>query len=304
MDENESGRGRKGYITIESALSSEPVDITVEQEYEVDTYFRMLTQDYEIDELGGNISLVAQTNMTMFDIWEPEDYWARLGDLESFQELGVITQHVDVAPFKEKAASRTTTMGLDTYTITITQYRNLYIKESDFTMLRQELMPLSVYNKGGDAVKWSSSDESVAKVDAKGLVTGVGVGTATITVSTSNGKYKDSITVTVEKPVDLREYFSEEWQPYFDGNDMASLSCTLNNGSEYNIQLTRCEIYSDLKLLSYMDYSEKSGVLKAGDSKKASFDNLAGKGSKFGFTVVWYYLFNGEKFTYRCEYLP
>lgn len=304
VDENESGRGRKGYITIESALSSEPVDITVEQEYEVDTYFRMLTQDYEIDELGGNISLVAQTNMTMFDIWEPEDYWARLGDLESFQELGVITQHVDVAPFKEKAASRTTTMGLDTYTITITQYRNLYIKESDFTMLRQESMPLSVYIKGGDAVKWSSSDESVAKVDAKGLVTGVGVGTATITVSTSNGKYKDSITVTVEKPEDLREYFSEEWQPYFDGNDMASLSCTLNNGSEYNIQLTRCEIYSDLKLLSYMDYSEKSGVLKAGDSKKASFDNLAGKGSKFGFTVVWYYLFNGEKFTYRCEYLP
>lgn len=304
VDENDFGRARKGYITIESELSDEPVDITIEQEYEIEYYFRMLTEDYEIDERGGNVSLVAQTNMTTFDIWEPEDYWARLGELEFFTDLGVITQHVDVAPFTDKAASRTTTMGLETHTITITQYRNLYIKESGLTMLRQESKSLSVYNKDGDAVKWSSSDESVAKVDANGLVTGVGVGTATITVSTSNGKYKDSVPVTIEKPEDLRDDFSVEWQPYFDGNDMASLSCTLNNDSKYNVQLTRCEIYSDLKLLSYMDYSEKSGLLKSGDSKKASFDNLTGKGSKFGFTVVWYYLFNGEKFTYRCEYVP
>ena len=304
VDENTSGRERKGYITIESNLSSEPVDITIKQEYVIEYYFRMLTQDFEIDERGGNISLVAQTNKTTFDIWEPEDLWARLGELEFFPEMGAINQHVTVASFTEKEASRTTTMGLDTYTITITQYRNLYIKESGFTMLRQESKTLSVYSKDGDAVKWSSSDESVAKVDANGVVTGVGVGTATITATSSDGKYKDSITVTVEKPADLREYFSVEWQPYFDGNEVASLSCTLNNGSENNVQLTRCEIYSDLKMLSYLDYSDKSGQLKAGDSKKASFDNLAGKGSKFGFTVVWYYNFNGEKFTYRCEYMP
>ena len=304
VDENTSGRERKGYITIESNLSSEPVDITIKQEYVIEYYFRMLTQDFSIDELGGNISVVAQTNKTTFDIWEPEDIWARLGELEFFPEMGAINQHVTVAPFTEKEASRTTTMGLDTYTVTITQYRNLYIKESSFSMLRQESKTLSVYNRDGNAVKWSSSDESVAKVDANGVVTGVGVGTATITATSSNGKYKDSITVTIEKPADLREYFSVEWQPYFDGNEVASLSCTLNNGSEHNVQLTRCEIYSDLKLLSYMDYSDKSGQLKAGDSKKASFDNLAGKGSKFGFTVVWYYLFNGEKFTYRCEYMP
>ena len=304
VDENNSGRERKGYITIESNLSSEPVDITIKQEYVIDYYFRVLTQDYEIDERGGNVSVVAQTNMTTFDIWDPEDYWARLGELELFPDMSVITQHVNVAPFTDKVASRTTTMGLYTYTINITQYRNLYIKESGLSLLRQESMSLSVYSKDGDAVKWSSSDESVAKVDANGLVTGVGEGTATITVTSSNGKYKDSVPVTVQKPEDLRESFSVEWQPYFDGNDVASLSCTLNNGSPYNIQLTRCEIYSDLKLLSFMDYSDKSGVLKAGDSKKASFDNLAGKGSKFGFTVVWYYNFNGEKYTYRCEYVP
>ena len=304
VDENKSGRERKGYISIESELSSEPVDITIYQEYEIEYYFRILTEDYEIDELGGNVSVVAQTNKMSFDVWEPEDYWARLGELEFFTELGVITQHIDVAPFTEKTVSRTTTMGLDTYTVTITQYRNLYIKESGLTMLCQESKSLSVYNKDGVAVKWSSSDESVAKVDANGLVTGVGAGTATITVTSSNGRYKDSVPVTIEKPEDLRDYLNVEWQPYFDGNDVESLACTLNNDSKYNIQLTKCEIYSDLKMLSYLDYNEKSGALKAGDSKKASFDGLKGKGDKFGFTVVWYYLFNGEKFTYRCEYMP
>ena len=304
VDENKSGRERKGYISIESELSDEPVDITVEQEYVIEYYFRMLTTDFEIDERGGNVSVSAQTNMTSFDIYPPEDPWARLGDLEFYSDLFAAVQHVDVAPFTEKTTSRSTTMYMHEYTITITQYRNLYIKESDFSMLRGDSKSLSIYNKDGGDVVWSSSDETVAKVDANGQVTGVGAGTATISVSSSNGKYKDSITVTIQKPEDLRDFFSVEWQPYFDGNEVASLSCTLNNGSEHNIQLTRCEIYSDLKLLSYMDYSDKSGQLKAGDSKKASFDNLAGKGSKFGFTVVWYYNFNGEKYTYRCEYMP
>ena len=307
VDENKSGRQRKGYISIESSYNSEPVDITIEQEYVINYYFRMLTESYEIDELGGNVSISAQTNkfdpvtgQTLFDIYPPEDSWAKLGDLEVYKDLLAITQRVTVSPFTRKESSRTTTLYIDEYTITITQYRNLYIKESDFSLLRQESQTLSVYNREGDDVKWSSSDESIATVDANGRVTGISAGTATITVT--SGKYSDSIVVTVEKPVDLRDYFSVEWQPYFDGNDVSSLSCTLNNDSQHNIQLTRCEIYSDLKLLSYMDYSDKSGALKAGDSKKASFDGLKGKGTKFGFTVVWYYNFNGENFTYRCEY--
>lgn len=309
VDENKSGRQRKGYITIESSFNSEPVDITIEQEYVINYYFRMLTEAYEIDELGGNVSISAQTNkfdpvtgQTLFDIYAPEDSWAKLGELEVYKDLMAITQRVNVSPFTRKESSRSTTMYIDEYTITITQYRNLYIKESDFSLLRQESKSLSIYNRNGDDVKWSSSSESVAKVSAEGLVTGVGIGTATITVTSADGKYKDSVTVTIQKPEDLRNYFSVEWQPYFDGDDVSSLSCTLNNESPHNIQLTRCEIYSDLKLLSYMDYSDKSGALKAGDNKKASFDGLKGKGTKFGFTVVWYYNFNGENFTYRCEY--
>ena len=304
VKENTSGLPRRGVITISSESTYDPIYVTIYQEYEKKEYFILVKDYYEIDELGGNVSVSAQTNKTMFDIWQPADSWAKLGELEFFTELSAITQHVNVEPFTDKEASRSTSMYIDEYEVTITQYRNLYIRESGISMLRQETSQLSIYKNGDFDVKWSSSDENVAKVDANGLVTGVGAGTATITVTSSNGRYKDSVPVTIEKPEDLRDYLNVEWQPYFDGNDVESLACTLNNDSKYNIQLTKCEIYSDLKMLSYLDYNEKSGALKAGDSKKASFDGLKGKGDKFGFTVVWYYLFNGEKFTYRCEYMP
>ena len=304
VKENTSGNPRRGVITISSESTYDPIYVTIYQEYEKKEYFILVNDYFEIDELGGNVSVSAQTNKTMFDIWQPADSWAKLGELEFFTELSAITQHVNVEPFTDKEASRSTSMYIDEYQVTIMQYRNLYIRESSISMLRQETSQLNIYRSDDFDVKWSSSDESVAKVDANGLVTGVGTGTATITVTSSNGRYKDSVPVTIEKPEDLRDYLNVEWQPYFDGNDVESLACTLNNDSKYNIQLTKCEIYSDLKMLSYLDYNEKSGALKAGDSKKASFDGLKGKGSKFGFTVVWYYLFNGEKFTYRCEYMP
>ena len=310
VKENDSGNKRTGHLYIDSESAYESICITVRQKYEVKTYFILPVEDFEIDERGGNVSVTAQTNMfdaktgaISFHVYEPQEPWARLGEVELFTELLVVTQHVIVAPLTEKEPSRSTLMYIDDKTVTITQYRNLYIQETELSMLRQESKQLNLYNSESDNVKWSSSDKSVATVDENGLVTGVGVGTATITVTSSNGKHKDSITVTVEKPQDLRDDLNVEWQPYYDdNNEVSTLSCTLNNDSKYNLQLTKCEIYSDLKLLSNTEYNEKSGALPAGDSKKATFENLAGKGSKFGFTVVWYYIFNGESFTYRCEY--
>ena len=114
--------------------------------------------------------------------------------------------------------------------------------------------------------------------------------------------YIKEMTIEWEVPLTPPTISLSPSAPYFDGDEVESLACTLNNGSKHNIQLTRVEIYSDLKMLSFTNYNEKSGALAVGDSKKVSFEGLKGKGDKFGFTVVWYYTFNGEKFTYRCEY--
>ena len=174
VKENTSGLPRRGVITISSNSTYDPIDVTIYQEYVKKEYFNLVSDYYEIDELGGNVSVNAQTNKTMFDIWDPVDSWAKLGELEFYTELNAVTQHVIVAPFTDKVARRSTYMYMDDYQVTITQYRNLYIKESGISMLRQETSQLSIYKSDDFDVNWSSSDESVAKVDANGLVTGVG----------------------------------------------------------------------------------------------------------------------------------
>lgn len=51
------------------------------------------------------------------------------------------------------------------------------------------------------SVLWSSSDETVARVDGNGLVRAVGVGTALITAKTVDGNYEADCTVTVTEPL-------------------------------------------------------------------------------------------------------
>lgn len=63
--------------------------------------------------------------------------------------------------------------------------------------LRAEVLPQTAKNR---SVKWSSSDESVATVDASGRVTGVKAGQATITaVAKANANMKATYEVTVTK---------------------------------------------------------------------------------------------------------
>lgn len=306
VDENDSGAARSAFITINSETVGDPITCRIDQEFVQKLFFNLTNSEYTIDEYGGNISINAQTNYTEFDIFPPEDSWATLGELRTMPDISVVTQVVHIEPLTQKIPSRVTQLYWQDETITITQYHKLYIIDSEFSLIQQETKKVSVYNHDGSAVRWSSSDEKVATVDAQGTVKGVGAGVATITVATADGKYKDNVKVTVEKPQDLRNSFSVEWQPYYDVLNgqkvVSSLSCTLNNGSKYTIQLTKCEIYCDLKFWSALEYKNNSGVLAPGESKKVNFDNLAGRASKFGFTVVWYYTFNGESFEYRCEY--
>ena len=70
---------------------------------------------------------------------------------------------------------------------------SLFVDES--TILTATISPDNATNK---TALWSSSNESVAKVDANGKVTGVSSGTATITATSFDGKHSDSCVVTVE----------------------------------------------------------------------------------------------------------
>lgn len=61
-------------------------------------------------------------------------------------------------------------------------------------MLKYTIAPTDASNQ---KVQWSSSNAEIAKVDDKGIVTGVKAGDATITVKTEDGGFTDTIKVTV-----------------------------------------------------------------------------------------------------------
>lgn len=62
--------------------------------------------------------------------------------------------------------------------------------------LKHEVKPWTALERG---VTWSSSDDSIARVDQNGNVTGAKEGTATITVTTKDGNFKDNCEVTVKE---------------------------------------------------------------------------------------------------------
>ena len=65
-------------------------------------------------------------------------------------------------------------------------------------------------NADDQRVEWSSSDESVALVDAQGSVTAVSMGVATIAVTTLDGGYMEECTVTIESTNVRYERISED----------------------------------------------------------------------------------------------
>jgi len=64
--------------------------------------------------------------------------------------------------------------------------------------LKATITPTNATNK---AVKWTSSNATIAKVDANGKVIAVKAGTSTITVSTVDGSKKTTCIVTVSNPI-------------------------------------------------------------------------------------------------------
>ena len=71
----------------------------------------------------------------------------------------------------------------------------LTLTEGETAMLVATVSPVDADNP---SVSWTSGDNSIATVDANGLVTGIGAGTVSITVTTEEGGFTASSTVTVE----------------------------------------------------------------------------------------------------------
>ena len=99
--------------------------------------------------------------------------------------------------------------------------------------------------------------------------------------------------------LNIQDGLSLDWDYSYNSSQMvSSLSCTLNNDGDKTIQLTKCELYQNNKLVRGSNFKV---TLAPGESKSRTFSDLEGLSAKSGFSVVWYYTYNGESYTYNCD---
>ena len=99
--------------------------------------------------------------------------------------------------------------------------------------------------------------------------------------------------------LNIQDGLSLDWDYSYNSSQMvSSLSCTLNNDGDKTIQLTKCELYNNNKLVMGSNFKV---TLAPGESKSRTFSDLEGLSAKTGFSVVWYYTYNGESYTYNCD---
>ncbi len=98
--------------------------------------------------------------------------------------------------------------------------------------------------------------------------------------------------------LNIQDGLNMDCETNYSNQVISSLSCTLNNDGDKAIQLTKCELYFKEKLVKSSKFKV---TLSTGGSKKCSFDDLATYSADTGFSVVWYYTYNGEDYTYRCD---
>ena len=90
-------------------------------------------------------------------------------------------------------------------------------------------------------LKWKSEDESIAKVDGNGKVTGVGTGTTNVTVTTSNGKSATcKVTVVKQTPNVSYQTHIENigWQGWKSNGEMSGTSGQSKRLEAIRIKLT------------------------------------------------------------------
>ena len=80
-------------------------------------------------------------------------------------------------------------------------------------------------------VKWSSSNQKVAKVSSTGIVTAVGPGTASISVTTTDGGYKDTCKITVIQPLKGLKFKNSKETFYVGKESTLSMVYTPSNAS-------------------------------------------------------------------------
>lgn len=144
-------------------------------------------------------------------------------------------------------------------------------------------------------ISWKSLDTNILTVSDKGVITGVNKGETAVVVSSEDGILSDSCHVVVKSITDYISFSSGSSGIQIGNFVMKSISSTIKNGSEYDIELVSFAIYkSDTgELYAHTTDASLLGTLQAGKSKTLGIDNVR---ENFEPEYVWEYTFGGARY--------
>ncbi len=173
-------------------------------------------------------------------------------------------------------------------------------KELDIIDTFQLIATIEPANATNTNIIWSSSNEEVATVNQKGLVTAKSIGETTITATTEEGNFTASATITVKMKQDISAYI--ETKVVANGsNSMGQfwgvLDCTITNNSAYPIVLTKIEIFSGERTIFEKHYDNQ--II---NPKQSHLEGATGLPAIYSPTVKWTYTYNGIEYTTSKTY--
>ncbi len=158
---------------------------------------------------------------------------------------------------------------------------NKEIWEGTSEQLIPVLTPADAYN----VMEWSSSDNTIATVDAKGTVKGLQPGTVTITAKSTDGTNKTaSAQLTVKHAVAIENVQLTEPGYALRPGDMAQIECKLEP-NEANVQLLNWTSSDDK--IAKVDVNGKVTAIANGTATITATDKITGqKSAKVQVTVA------------------
>ena len=174
-------------------------------------------------------------------------------------------------------------------------------KELDIIDKFQLIATIEPANATNTNIIWSSSNEEVATVNQKGLVTAKSIGETIITATTEEGNFTASATITVKMKQDINAYI--ETKVVANGsNSMGQfwgvLDCTITNNSTEPIALTKIVIVNGDGNTIYGKQYDNQTI----SPKQSHLESVQGLPAIYSPTVKWTYTYNGIGYTTSKTY--
>ncbi len=300
---NDSGDARSTTVKVINAEVGISRDFIIVQKLE--PYLKIDNKEFVLKQEGGEFEVTIETNV--YYTIDVSDSWIQIGNMEEVSD-NKFKQKFIVSPYNGSGVrSGSVTISANNLrwsaseTISVKQAKALTISSTNVNLLVGDTYDLILVNNSGSPVTWSSSNPRVADVDSKGLVSAINVGTATITVRTTDGKYSDEIEIKVSEISEMIKHkFDYGYKSIITTTYAFSgyyLECSLINGSNRDISLSKCDVYHNGEQLDTQNINED---LKAGNSKTVQVTSriqLSGT-----YTFIWSYEYNGKTYSYSCKY--